>query len=258
MSQIEFHEAANIFPLDEEHLEELVADIRQHGQQVPIETMAGKVLDGRRRWLACEKAGVEPVTREVNPADPVAYVLSLNLHRRHMTTSQRSMVGARARKIYAQRAKERQLGGLKTGNQLPVPQKSTERGDTRSIAGKAVGVSGFSIDNARKVIEDGVPELVDAVDAGRIPVHTAAKIAARPEAEQRRELEHPAPPGSRNQYTRSDDDGGEREAQTNGKSKAIPLANEAINCLIRIPKNDPLRKRGFQIVTDWIRRNRQE
>ena len=33
-------------------------------------------------------------------------------------------------------------------------------------------------------------------------------------------------------------------------------ANEAINCLSRIPKNDALRKRGFQIVTDWIRRNK--
>ncbi len=37
------------------------------------------------------------------------------------------------------------------------------------------------------------------------------------------------------------------------KSKAIFIANEAIDALKRIPKNDPLRKRGFQIVTDWIR-----
>jgi hypothetical protein len=35
----------------------------------------------------------------------------------------------------------------------------------------------------------------------------------------------------------------------------VDYANQAINCLIRIPKNDGLRKRGFQIVTDWIRRN---
>ena len=35
----------------------------------------------------------------------------------------------------------------------------------------------------------------------------------------------------------------------------IIRASEAINCLIRIPKNDPLRKRGFQIVTDWIKHN---
>jgi hypothetical protein len=36
----------------------------------------------------------------------------------------------------------------------------------------------------------------------------------------------------------------------------IIRANEAIDCLNWIPKNDALRKRGFQLVTDWIRRNR--
>jgi ParB family chromosome partitioning protein len=35
----------------------------------------------------------------------------------------------------------------------------------------------------------------------------------------------------------------------------VVRANEAINFLMRIPKNDALRKRGFQIVTDWIRHN---
>jgi hypothetical protein len=31
--------------------------------------------------------------------------------------------------------------------------------------------------------------------------------------------------------------------------------NSLINCLIRIPKNDALRERGFQIVTDWVKNN---
>jgi len=37
----------------------------------------------------------------------------------------------------------------------------------------------------------------------------------------------------------------------------VSRAHEAINCLKRIPKNDRLRKRGFQIVTDWIRDNQR-
>jgi len=32
-------------------------------------------------------------------------------------------------------------------------------------------------------------------------------------------------------------------------------AHEAINCLMRMPKRDALKKRGFQIVTDWIKDN---
>lgn len=40
------------------------------------------------------------------------------------------------------------------------------------------------------------------------------------------------------------------------QGKGVALANEAIGCLMRIPKNDGLRERGFQIVKDWIRRNK--
>jgi hypothetical protein len=35
-------------------------------------------------------------------------------------------------------------------------------------------------------------------------------------------------------------------------------ANEAVNCLKAIPKSDALRKRGFQIVSDWIKHNSKE
>ena len=94
-TQYEFHEAANIFPLDDEHLDQLAADIKANGQHVPIEILDGKIVDGRRRSLACRIAGVQPVTRAVSPEDPVQYVLSLNLHRRHLTPSQASMCAAR-------------------------------------------------------------------------------------------------------------------------------------------------------------------
>src|SRR5258708_35085707 len=97
---MEFHEAANIFPLDEENIGELAEDICANGQTVLIEVFDGKIIDGRRRWLACEKAGITPSTRNVSPKDPVAYVLSLNIHRRHLTPAQRAMVGARAREWY--------------------------------------------------------------------------------------------------------------------------------------------------------------
>jgi hypothetical protein len=47
-----------------------------------------------------------------------------------------------------------------------------------------------------------------------------------------------------------------KSASVNGKRPVGVLrANEAIDCLMRIPKNDAHRKRGFQIVTDWIKHN---
>jgi len=86
---LQFHDAANIFPMDDDNLDALAEDIRANGLQCPVEVMGGRILDGRRRYMACSLAGVEPDIIEVSPDDPVSYVLSLNLHRRHLTPSQR-------------------------------------------------------------------------------------------------------------------------------------------------------------------------
>lgn len=246
---MEYHEAANIFPLDEEHIDDLADDIRKNGLLVPLETYEGKLLDGRRRWLACKKANVKPRTMEAECTDPVAYVLSLNLHRRHLSPTQLGMVGARARAIYDEQAKARQKQGKE---KLPYPSES---GQARDAAGKAVGVSGKTIDAATRVLKQGTPSLVAAVDADKLAVSTAARAAAMTEAEQNA-LASRAMKGAKRQrhaengHAEPDDKPGEK------KGMGIIRANEAINCLTRIPKNDALRKRGFQLVTDWIRRNK--
>lgn len=64
--KMDFHEAANIFPIDEEHIDELADDIRKNKQLVPIELLDGKVIDGRRRWLACLKAAATMAMRDRN------------------------------------------------------------------------------------------------------------------------------------------------------------------------------------------------
>jgi hypothetical protein len=40
-------------------------------------------------------AGVEPTYRPHDGSDPLTFVLSANLHRRHLDTSQKAMVGAK-------------------------------------------------------------------------------------------------------------------------------------------------------------------
>ena len=179
---MKYHEAANIFPLmDEDELRTLAEDIGLRGQLVPIEICDGMIIDGRNRWAACEFAGIEPLTVEVNPKDPVAYVLSLNLHRRHLDETQRAMVGGRAKGVYEKQAKER----LSTkGGHSGAVNCPEAKGDARDKAGEAAGVSGKSVDRAAKVLASGSKELIAACDRGEVAVSAAAKIAELPKARQ--------------------------------------------------------------------------
>jgi hypothetical protein len=252
---MEFHEAANLFPLDDEHLEELTADIRANGQRVPIEILDGKIIDGRRRHMACGMAGVEPTFRKIETDDPIAYVLSLNLNRRHLTPSQKAMVAARAREMFDNQAKERQKRKPASSVPANLPEQT---GDARDKAAAAVGVGGRSVDYATKVLTNGVPELAAAVDQGRMAVSTAAILSSEPAEVQVQEATGPRRarrygPGAGGAREDAQEEPELPEGQMRGKG--VICANEAINCLMRIPNNDRLRKRGFQIVTDWMRHN---
>ena len=60
---MDIHEFANIFPmLGDEELKELCADIEKNGLAEPITVYEGKILDGRNRWTACTRLGIEPKT----------------------------------------------------------------------------------------------------------------------------------------------------------------------------------------------------
>ena len=259
---MKFHEAANIFPLDEEHLQELADDIKKHGQQVPIEVIGDLIVDGRRRYKACQLAKVEPQFVEVNPNDPVAYVLSLNLHRRHLKPSQLAMIGARAKDVYAQQAKERMRegGGDKRSSEAKAksgPLKSTPpvRKDTRDAAGEAVGVSGYSIDRATEVLASGKPEVVEAVDTGKVSVNAASKIAKLPKDEQpqalQEHLQSPRKPPEKKGKPATVM-GGYDKNRTVTKAYAISTAKVSITQLDRIPAKNPFRTEALKKVANWI------
>ena len=129
-----FHEVVDLFPLMEgEAFNLLKADIAEHGQREPIWTWQGKVIDGRNRYLACQALGVEPKSREWDGhGSLVAFVVSLNLRRRHLDSGQRAALGAEILDRLKAEAKERQraAGGdrhtAESKDVGPVPQKIGE------------------------------------------------------------------------------------------------------------------------------------
>jgi ParB-like chromosome segregation protein Spo0J len=74
----------------------LKADIGKHGQREDVVVLHndGRILDGVHRAKACTELGIEPKTRKfVGTAEEArALVLSLNVHRRHLTIEQRREV----------------------------------------------------------------------------------------------------------------------------------------------------------------------
>ena len=89
-SYMEFHDVAALFPMmNAEEFHGLVADIKANGLREDIWLYEGKILDGRNRYRACLEAGVAPRYRTYTGDAPTSFVLSLNLHRRHLTYDQR-------------------------------------------------------------------------------------------------------------------------------------------------------------------------
>jgi hypothetical protein len=169
------------------------------------------------------------------------------------------MCAARAREIYEREAKERQKAGGGDHSKKAVMENFPEpqvKGNARDIAGKAFNVSGKSVDHATRVIEKGVPELVKAVDEGRMAVSTAAILATEPKEVQLAELSDP----KRNRVYKPEDK--KIKSETNGKpfvkvaaSSAMSFAQMAILQLERIDIKDPKRSDAFRRVENWIKRN---
>jgi ParB-like chromosome segregation protein Spo0J len=179
--------------MEEADLADLAADIQANGLRDPIWTLDGKILDGRNRYRACILNGIEYRTEPFAGTDPLAFVLSKNLHRRHLTTSQRAMVAA-------------SIEHQKHGGNRRLPVQDANLHLDRKAAADAVGVSPRAVADAAKVKEKGTPELQAAVMNGQASVHAAAAVADLPKAEQRKAVKNNTVPQTAKKAKQKEDD----------------------------------------------------
>lgn len=95
--KLQLHPLCTFFPrMDGSEFDALKADIKANGLRQRIVLHKGMILDGGNRYAACEAVGVPPLTVDYNGTDPVAFILSANLHRRHLTPGQQAAIVAAA------------------------------------------------------------------------------------------------------------------------------------------------------------------
>jgi hypothetical protein len=164
---LKIHPAALAFPeMSTTELQELTDDIRQNGLAHPIvRDAAGITLDGRNRMTACERAGVKPRFEIYEGSDPVGFIISSNLRRRHLNESQRAMIAAKLATLAQGRPE-------KAAN-LPVIPK-------QAVAAALLNVSERSVRHAAVVRDSGKPELIKQVEQGALTVSAAAAQARPP------------------------------------------------------------------------------
>ena len=167
---IKFHPIAAIFPMmNPLEFEGLKADIEKHGQLEPIWTHDGKIIDGRNRYLACQDLGIKPKLKKwkpVNSNELVDFVISLNLKRRHLNTSQKALVAVDALPFYEKISKKRQKLSRGRGKKGMAKLPQVFHGKSRDAVAQVFGVSGRYVGYAKQIIQNN-PNLAQDIRDGK-------------------------------------------------------------------------------------------
>lgn len=190
---LEPHPCALIMPaMKEDVYEKLKEDISGNGLIEPIVLFQKKILDGIHRYKACKDLGIEVWAREwEGNMDPVEYVVSRNIHRRHLTDTQRATAAAKAIEYHAAQAKKRQKehGGTSPGKPKSVSANLREV----SEAGKAAGKVASLFDVPERAVEQVVYILKHGTEEEKFKLEKAAAKISPIEREVRERVKNAVP-----------------------------------------------------------------
>jgi len=166
------HPLCKLLPeMPPDDFDQMAEDIRG-GLLEPIWLYEGKILDGWHRYRAAKKVGLEPKTREYRGDDPVAFVRSMNIVRRHLG----SMEKAIAESLLLTATARRKTDAINTRaasytDSVHVRKTKKERADEIGVGQSTVGRADFIVDHA--------PKAARAVANREITTDAAEAIAKR-------------------------------------------------------------------------------
>lgn len=175
---IEFHNVANIFPMmTQQEMESLKEDISKNGLREPIYLHDGKIIDGRNRFIACLEIGIKPIFRNYEGPENelIDFVISLNLHRRHLNTSQKACLAVEILPELEKNTKEnlsKKMSAIRKGDS-EVSAKLQNLNSSQT-ASRIFGVSERYIFDAKKLLKAS-DILFNEVRKGKLTLQQAKK-----------------------------------------------------------------------------------
>ena len=158
--------------------EELVKDIKANGLINPIWlTEADEILEGKVRYEACLRAGVEPRFELYVDDDPIGFTISQNKLRRHLSKTDLAFIGEELAKLkHGSNQHKKKVDEVATSSSF-VPSKE--------IA-EQLGICRELINDVRALKRYGEPNVIELVKTNQVGLKNATSYARHTSREQQR------------------------------------------------------------------------
>ena len=152
MKQMKTHWAADMFPLNQDDVNEIAEDIKREGQLEPIKVFKdGTIFDGRNRWLACQQLGIDPIVEVIDDLDDKQAFrrsMSVNKIRRHISKQQMACATTVGwKRLYpdgAPKSGRPSVNKSKSKNRLTFEDFAKADGVSKTFAKQALAVLNWS------------------------------------------------------------------------------------------------------------------
>jgi len=136
---MEYHDICLWLPHKPETVDDIANDMAVNGfrQDRAIATYEGKILDGRHRYEAAIKVGVDPIFAEFQGTkeEAIAYVTSENVARRHLNNREKEFFYAKRADALGVNPKGSNQHPTNVGTSIP---SASDHADSIGVAGRTV------------------------------------------------------------------------------------------------------------------------